>query len=323
MTKCYWLDAPDGRVMIGAWAVLIGRSPDCNIVLEGTEFSRHHLLVRIGSAGAELLPLGRQPVQVNGAECCRLTLLRAGDRIEVGQWTFRLGEGELTDAPRATERAWFLERQPGLLHLMTGLRFRVGGGADDDLIVEGWEPAVLTIAQHTGAPVLEALRPGVWCGRPLAPGEHVALAEGACITWRGEALTLRSKEPQAGIETEHAERPLYAVLVLLEFMPRGGQLTIEIGGRLHTTQLSERRCDMVACLLQPPVPYRAGEFIPEDVICARVWPGEKSGRTELNSLLYRLRQSLADEGIDPGPLFERRGGGLRFCLAPRARVIVR
>lgn len=323
MTKCYWLDVPDGRVMIGAWAVLIGRSPDCNIVLEGAEFSRHHLLVRLGSAGAELLPLGRQPVKVNGTECSRLMRLRAGDRIEVGPWTFQLGEGELANLPRVTERAWFLERQPGLLHLVTGPRFRVGGGADDDLIVEGWEPSVLVIHQGTGAPVLEALRRGVDCGRPLAPGERIALAEGVCVTWRGDALTVRVKVPQAGVETRHATLPAHAVLVLLEFMPRGGQLTVEVGGLLHTTQLSERRCDLVACLLQPPAPYRAGEFVPEDVVCARVWPGEKNGRTELNSLLYRLRQSLADEGIDPGPLFERKGGGLRFCLAPRARVIVR
>lgn len=251
LTKCYWLDAPDGRVMIGPWAVLIGRSPDCNLVLEGAEISRHHLLVRVGHKGAEFLPLARQPVRVNGAECRALTPLRAG------------------------------------------------------------------------APVLTALRPGVWCGHALAEGERVTLADEARITYRAETLAVKAKQSHAGDETRRAEPPRFAVVVVLEFLPRGGQLTIEIGGELRTMALSERRCDMVACLLQPPTPFQAGEFIPEEVLCARVWPGEKNGRTELNSLLYRLRQALTDEGIDPAPLFERRGGGLRFCLAPRARVVVR
>ena len=78
----------------------------------------------------------------------------------------------------------------------------------------------------------------------------------------------------------------------------------------------------MACLLQPPPPFNPGDFIPEEILCRHVWPGEKNGRTELNSLLYRLRQALTEEGIDPAPLFERRGGGLRFCLAPDASVVV-
>ena len=40
LTKCYWLDAPHERVMIGVTKVLIGRSPDCAIVLEGPQVSR-------------------------------------------------------------------------------------------------------------------------------------------------------------------------------------------------------------------------------------------------------------------------------------------
>lgn len=324
LTKGYWLDTPDGRVMIGPWAVLIGRSPDCNIVLEGAEFSRHHLLVRLGHAGAELLPLGRQPVQVNGAECRGLTSLREGDRIGVGSWTFRLGEGEVeSGASPAADTAWFLEGRTGLLHLVVGPRFCVGGSATDDLILESWEPTVLSLDLGAGPPVLTALRPGVTCGHALAEGERVTLAPDARIAYLTEVMTVRARQAQAGVETNHAETPRFAVVVLLEFMPRGGQLTIEIGARLHTTTLSDRRCDLVACLLQPPTPLRPGDFVPEELLCARVWPGEKHGRTELNSLLYRLRQSLGEEGIDPAPLFERRGGGLRFCLAPRARVVVR
>lgn len=322
LTKYYWLDAPDGRVILGAWAVLIGRSRDCNIVLEAEEISRHHALIRLGERGPELLPLGQLAVRVNDAECRGLTPLRAGDRIEIGEWAFALGEGETAEAPSAGGTAWFLERRTGLLHLIRGPLFRVGGGPNDDLSVEGWDPAVLSLDLRAEAPVLTPSRAGVHCGHTLAEGERVTLANDATITYRSEVLTVRAKRALAG-ETKRAAPPRFAVVALLEFLPCGGQLTIEIGGQLRTTALSERRCDLVACLLQPPAPFRPGEFIPDEVLCARIWPGEGCGRTDLNNLLFRLRRSLDEEGIDPEPLLHRRGGGLRFCLAPRARVIVR
>lgn len=321
-TKSYWLDAPDGRVMIGAWAVLIGRSPDCNIVLEQPAISRHHLLVRLGREGPEMLPLGRDPVRLNDEPCRALTPLRAGDTIGVGAWSFRLGEAEIDYAPRSRDGAWFVERHSGLLHLVTGPSYRVGGGADDDLIVEGWEPAVFALGPARDALALTALRPGVACGRPLAEGQRVALAPDAEITHRGESFRVRSRSTHSAV-TSIPVVPKFAVVVILEFLPRGGRLTVEVGGRLRTTLLSDLRCDLVACLLRPPAPLAAGDFVPEAALCESVWPGEKNGRTELNSLLYRLRQSLGDEGIDPGALFERVVGAVRFCLAPGARVIVR
>lgn len=310
--------------MIGATKVLLGRSPDCTLVLEGPQISRYHLVVRLGDEGAEMLPLGREPVRVNGVERRSLTTLRAGDAIDVCGWTFRVGEGETEAEAPGGKVAWFLERQTGLLHFVVGSAYRVGGDLKDDLIFVGWDPSVFSLDVLAGVPVLTALRPDVWCGHSLEVGARVTLADGARVTYRAESLTVRAKQAHAGAETRPSSDAVkFAVRVELEFRPRGGKLTVEIGGRVHTTQLSDRRCDLVACLLQPPAPFVAGEFIPEDVLCARVWPGEQNGRTELKSLLYRLRQALTEEGLDPAPLFERRGGGLCFCLAPGATVTVR
>jgi len=322
-TKIYWLDAAQGRVTIGTTKVLIGRSPDCTIVLEGPQVSRYHAVVRLGESGAELLPMGREAVRVNGVEKRSLTALRAGDLIEMCGWSFRVGEGEASGVPEVARVVWFLERQTGLLHYVSGPTYRVGGDERDDLIFVGWEPTVFTLDAGAGAPVLTALRPGVWCGRALEAGERVALADAERIAYREGSLTVRARQVQVEgttAPTSDAERSV--TRAVLEFMPRGGQLTVEIGGQAHTTALSERRCDLVACLLRPPAPFAPGELIPEDLLCARVWPGEKNGRIELNSLLYRLRHALAEEGIDAGALFDRRGGGLRFCLAPGASVTV-
>ncbi|MDB4929318.1 MAG: Inner rane component of cytoplasmic domain [Myxococcaceae bacterium] len=322
-TKRYWLDAPQGRVLIGATKVLIGRSADCTIVLEGAQVSRYHVMLRLGEQGPELLPLGREPVLINGVERRSLTALAAGDAIELCGWSFRVGEGDADPGPAPGKVAWFLERQTGLLHFVSGPSFRVGGGDDDDLIFIDWEHAVLTLDASAGPPVLCALRPGVWCERPLAPGERVTLATGAHVAYRGETLTVRAKQVVTAGDTEPSTEKNAARRVELEFLPRGGQLTIEVGGRTLSTRLSDRRCDLMALLLRPPAPFVAGELIPEEVITARIWPGEENGRTELNSLLYRLRRVLDDQGVDAAPLFERLGGGLRFRLAPGAVVLVR
>lgn len=323
LRKCYWLDTPDTRVMIGPWAVLIGRSLDCNVVLDRPEVSRHHLLVRVGRDGAEMLPLGREGVRLNGLKLKELTPIRPGDEIDVCGWSFRPGEGDVDDGLPDDGTTWCLERRSGLLHPLVGPNYCVGGGATDDLVIEAWEPSVFSISLRGGNPVLTALRPGVRCERELAAGEQVPLAQDARITYGAESFHVRARQGNLDDATRRAAPPEHAVVVVMEFLPRGGQLTVEVGGQLHVTMLSDRRSDLVACLLQPPPPYSAGDFIPEETLCARIWPGEIRGRIELNSLLYRLRQNLTDEGIDPTPLFERRSGGLRFRLAPRARVIVR
>lgn len=321
--KIYWLDAPHGRVTIGAGAVHIGRSPDCTIVLEGPRVSRYHAVVRLSEEGVELLPLGREPVRVNGVEKRSLTTLRTDDAIELCGWTFRVGEGESDAHPGEGRVTWFLERQSGLLHYVRGPSFRVGGDACDDLTLLGWEPSVFSL--DLGAePTLTALRQGVRCGRILAVHDRVVLTDGARISYRDDSLTVRSRPTQVLDPTAPSSGAgRSAARAELEFLPRGGRLTVVIDGQTHTTTLSERRCDLVACLLKPPAPFAPGEIIPEDVLCARVWPGEKNGRIELNSLLFRLRHALAEQGIDSAALFERRSGGLRFCLAPDATVIVR
>lgn len=322
-TKRYWLEAPGGRVTIGAWAVLIGRSHDCNIVLEQPDVSRHHLLVRVGQHGPEMLPLGRDPVRLNDSACTELSALRSGDRIGVGAWSFVVGEGEVEYSPRTRDVSWFLERQSGLLHQVRAPVFQVGGDVDDDLTVEGWRRGVFAISLRSGRPVLTPLVEGVTCGRPLEEGERFTLTDGSEITYRGHSLVVRARQAPQATPTFGTAPPSSAVVVALEFLPRGGRLTIDAGGRLRSTLLSDRRCDLVACLLRPPFPFSPGDLVPEEVLCERVWPGEKNGRMELNSLLYRLRHNLEAEGIDPTPLFERAGGGLRFCLAPGARVVVK
>src|SRR5688572_2113996 len=72
-------DGPSRRV--GAAGVMIGRQRDCDLVALDPSVSRRHALVRLTGDGAELVPLGRGPVAVNGEPCARARALADGDRL--------------------------------------------------------------------------------------------------------------------------------------------------------------------------------------------------------------------------------------------------
>ena len=96
-------------------------------------------------------------------------------------------------------------------------------------------------------------------------------------------------------------------------------------GATHTVDLAELRANLVAALLTPPRPYKAGELIPDDVLAPAIWPGQQErGRTDLNLLLHRTRKNLLRAGINPSVVLARakKGGATCFRLSPGAHVVV-
>lgn len=89
--------------------------------------------------------------------------------------------------------------------------------------------------------------------------------------------------------------------------------------------LAERRCNLVAALLSPTRPYAPGEFVHDEAVIPRVWPHKHKSRSDLNTLLHRVRRDLMTAGVDGAALIERAkgGGATRFRLAPAATVVVR
>ncbi|HEY4280261.1 MAG TPA: DUF3662 and FHA domain-containing protein [Conexibacter sp.] len=81
------------RMVVGAGGATIGRSRDCDIVLNDGNVSRQHAEVRPRGDGWMIADLGStNGVTVNGSRIEQAQLLRAGDRIEVGttRMTFEL-----------------------------------------------------------------------------------------------------------------------------------------------------------------------------------------------------------------------------------------
>src|SRR5262245_30487897 len=81
--RCF-LVLPDGPARrVGPSGLLIGRQRDCDIVAADPSVSRRHALVRLTADGAEVVPLGRAPVDVNGAPTTSPRPLADGDHLSL------------------------------------------------------------------------------------------------------------------------------------------------------------------------------------------------------------------------------------------------
>ena len=95
-------DLPLGEEQ-GEW--IIGRQPDCQVVLDSRQVSRKHArLFRAGAAWfvADLGSTGG--TRLNGAPVTDPTAFSVGDTLEIGGWTLRLSEQESAAAPAAAPK---------------------------------------------------------------------------------------------------------------------------------------------------------------------------------------------------------------------------
>jgi Protein of unknown function (DUF3662)/FHA domain len=79
------LDLGDRRLVLAAHGATIGRSRDCDIVIDDAGISRRHAEIRPGPDGWTIADLGStNGVVVNGHDVAEAQLLQAGDRLELG-----------------------------------------------------------------------------------------------------------------------------------------------------------------------------------------------------------------------------------------------
>lgn len=316
----YGLDGDDERIPLRGPSLRLGRSPDCDVVVPEPLVSRHHAMVCVSPEGVELVQLGRTPLEVNGAPVGARSTLRPGDELRVGSRRFRLVALEGED-PRG-EHVWALTRDGSVQHPLRRNPFTVGGDVHDDLCLRAWPPRALTFTRVQQGLALEAHVPGITLGNALEVGEVVTVPPGACVAWRDEVLRVLALPHELQQATAPALAPTLPLRAALRFLAKGGELTLSFSHGEYTAWLADRRCDLVAALLQPPSPYAPGDAVPDDVLLPRVWPGAFHGRTELNTLVFRARKDLVKADLDGGALIERRAGSVRFVLAPLATVRV-
>jgi pSer/pThr/pTyr-binding forkhead associated (FHA) protein len=74
---------------------LIGRATDCDLRLRVSEISRHHCIIRLGSAEATLVDLGSSNgTFVNGQRVRSQSPLRSGDELQIASHNFLVDLGD-------------------------------------------------------------------------------------------------------------------------------------------------------------------------------------------------------------------------------------
>jgi hypothetical protein len=315
-------DGPSRRV--GPSGLLIGRQRDCDIVTNDPSISRRHALIRLTHDGAEVVPLGRAPIEINGTPTTATQALADGDELRVPGLVLTV-QIALPRPDTSAPASFVLERPGGGNFGLLHSPFVIGGGEADDLIVTGWPPATLVLHVAQGELFVE-VREGEAArnGDELATDTPEPLAVGDELTCRGERFVIAPATGRVATTAVGASGEL-PTRVTIEMLPRGGRVVFAIAGRDHAVYLADRRFDLMVALLRPPSEYQAGEFIPDDTVRAVVWP-RKAGvsRPEINMLISRCRRDLLDVGLAGPRLVERApgGGGTRVRLAPNATVEV-
>lgn len=313
------LTTPEGASRrVDALGVLVGRDPECDIVVEAPEVSRRHALVRIDNDGAELVVLGRVPVLHDGKPCERQQRLADGAELQVGPLVLRVAL-ERVAAPDARSSFRLLVR--GASYGVRHTPFSIGGDPHDDLILDGWPAGALRL-HVTGAELcLEATVPDVRRNDEPVGDELAALAAGDVVTCLGTPIGIG--EVAAAAHTT-ITGPALPSKVIVEMLPRGGRVVFAMPSGEHCVYLADRRLDLIAALVRPPAGYQPGDFIPDDVLRPLVWPGNPNViRSEINVHLTRCRKDLVAAGL-PGPrLLERApgGGATRLALAPGCEIV--
>ncbi len=280
-------------------------------------------MIYLGTDGPRLVPLGRGTTQLHGEDLDQETGLKDGERVTLPGLSLTL---ESEEHAQSEEPKWLLERVGGGLFGIARSPFTVGGGSKDDIRIEGWPEGIFTFQGLSGALYVEAAQEARLNGDPLERNSLVPVRPGSKLEVQGDLLrVLTSGElnlTDSTVPSQRRKRAPLPIAVQLEFLPRGGRLRIEdLGGRL-VLYLPGRRCDLVAALLKPPTPYKAGELIPDEVVMPRVWPGESKTRADLNVLVHRLRKDLIRAGVDgPSLVVRAKGGGAtRFAVAREGEV---
>lgn len=319
-----WLQRTQGATLaVPGRGVVLGRRPDCDVVLASPKASSVHAIVTPTLDGLELLVLGRNPTTVDGDRVQGRALLRDGAVLALpgGEFTVALGATRTWSA-----RPWTLLHPDGQRYALRRLPFALGGSTRDHLLVPGWPDGAVEFHAAEGAVAAEFHAAGTLNDTPLSAGAVEIIEDEDRLLFRGVEVQVRSARPRERTPTVLAGTTGLTV-ARFEFLPNGGRLTIQTDAQTPplTLELPELRGRLIAALLSPPSTYEAGDLIPDELLIPAIWSANADRtRVDLNVLIYRTRKALLKAGINPARVIARArvGGATRIQLAAGARVEV-
>lgn len=319
--RCALLTSDGASIRVGPKGLLIGREHGCDVLITDPSISRRHALIRVGAEGAELVPLGRVPVTLNGQPCDRLQPLVDGDRVQVADQTFGV---EVEVLRSGSPGSGYRLLRGGSSFAISHTPFQVGGAPTDDVSIAGWPAGALRFHVAQNELFVEVVHGAASKGtEPIESGTLEALDVGDSLNYLDEKLEIARSGDRAQTTVAVSIMALPSS-VIIEMMPRGGSVIFTMPDGDHTVYLADRRLDLVMALLKPPSGYAPGDFIPDEVLRPLVWPRNPNViRSEINVHITRCRRDLLAAGL-PGPRLLQRspgGGGTRLALAPGCKVV--
>jgi hypothetical protein len=85
------------RWPLGGRPIMLGRLPECDVVLLGDKVSRRHASIVASRHGPLLVDSSKHGTFLNGERIGSPVVLAEGDQLKIGVWTLEIGSGDLPD----------------------------------------------------------------------------------------------------------------------------------------------------------------------------------------------------------------------------------
>lgn len=305
-------------VPVGPHALLVGRSPDNDLVLADARVSGHHLVIHWDEARLVVRDLGsRNHTYLHETQVTGPTVVTDGDVLRLGSSvTLRVRlVSSTTDARPARPRILLTDMTTGLAYPLTSDRFRIGARDDADLRLPGGPPLVATIVcNETGE---------IWVG---TDDEEFPVTIGQPFELGGHRFLLRDDRNQdrSTINESAFTKTSYPYRLRVHLHGQTGpeaQLEDPRSGQMHVIR-AENRVVLLYVLgvaavkdRQRLLPEADRGWCADEEAMLGIWGKrwESMGANNYQVLLCRLRKELNDAGLD-GWFIEKRRGFTRLAL---------
>ena len=319
-----WLHRSGGSaIAVPARGLLLGRRPDCDVVLDSGRASQIHALITPTLDGLELHALGRNPTRLDGEPVTGRVLLTDGSSVQVPGASFRVEHArqafwsaQIWSVRTADEHSYALRRLP----------YRIGSARSDHLLLRGWPPGAVEFHAADGGMAIEFHTTGLLNGVEMQEGAIEMVREDDVVDFGGTELSVvsvagRPRDTTVLLGQDGVQS------IIFTFLPTGARLRIQFTGdeQVREVVLSELRARLVGALLQPPRGYSPGDLVPDDALIPAIWSANSERtRVDVNVLIYRTRRFLLKCGVNPDRLISRArlGGATRVLLVTGARVVI-
>ena len=305
-------------IRLEAGYFVIGRSVECDLVLDDASVSARHAAVTCEGPEMVLWPMGRNGVLLQNEAVSSPTVLEDGD-------VFEIGGKKLTVVCEPSG----LVRPPGcFVQVGSGPLIRV---PDPGLSITEAEPAGQPRSRESKAGRRGIVRAIVAADATIvlekANGDvdtqHVQ-AEAVFLVC-DTVVRIIGDSPINPTDTLPTRDPGELDEISVQFLPSGARLRVVHDSTEAVVTLPELRANLVAALLRPGEGQEPGEFMSDDLVASRVWPrSNNKGRVDVNILIHRFRSDLLRAGIDPFLVVERSpyGGATRVRVGGHSSVEV-